>query len=170
MPTPAIPIHSPVWIWPFNLPISCYTAANGNVLLNPNLDVVTHLLFTRCLSSAYYACSLPQRQDCTEGEIWISPLLWMLWCWGRVGEFVGVHALASSWGLGRETCVGVTQESCSTTVAGILKRPSPALHDMYMCPTNKEPAQFQVLLSNCYWGSPKANMWGAAQSFPSGPQ
>lgn len=60
MPTPAIPIQSPVWIWPLNLPISCYTAANGNVLLNPNLDVVTHLLFTRCLSSAYYGALSPR--------------------------------------------------------------------------------------------------------------
>lgn len=58
------------------------------------------------------------------------------WC-GAGGKWVNLLmcVLAGVWGLGREQCVGVTQESCSTTVAGILKRPSPALHDIYMCPT-----------------------------------
>ena len=43
---------------------------------------------------------------------------------------LAVCVLAGGWGLGREQCVGETQESCSTTVAGIFKRPSPALGDM----------------------------------------
>lgn len=64
------------------------------------------------------------------------------WCWGQVGEFVGVRVLASGGDLGREQCVGGTQESCSTAEAGILKRPSPVRHDMATCLTNKKSVQF----------------------------
>lgn len=59
-----------------------------------------------------------------------------------MGEFVGVRVLTGGGGLGREECVGGTQESCSTAVAGIFKRPSPVCHDMDMRLTNKKSAQF----------------------------
>ena len=54
---------------------------------------------------------------------------------GAGGEWAGLllYVLAGGWGLEREHCVGETRESCSTTVAGILKRPSPALIDICVC-------------------------------------
>lgn len=152
--------------------MSCYTAAEGNVLLYPNLHVVTHLLFTWCLSSA----------NCVQDPVLAQPQTrWCRGCGtdfntalggGAGGEWVSLlYALARGWGLGREHHVGETWESCSTTVAGIFKRPSPALGDMYMCLTNMEwcPHNFWVFLGKSSWGSPQAEAWGAAQAFPSGP-
>lgn len=61
---------------------------------------------------------------------------------GGASGWVYCVCVGGGWGLGREQCVGETQESCSTTVAGILQRPSPVLRDMSVCVTNKKSAQF----------------------------
>lgn len=86
------------------------------------------------------------------------------------GEWVSslaVCVLAVGWGLGREQCVGETQESCSTTVAGIFKRPSPALGDMSV--SNRHGASpILGLLRQLLLGVPTSNTWGRAQCFPSG--
>lgn len=151
--------------------MSWYTVAEGNVLLYPNVHVVTHLLFTWCLSSAYCVqdpmLAQPQARLCRGCGTDFATALG-----GGAGSrrvSLLLYELAGGWGLGREHCVGETWESCSTTVAGILKRPSPALGDMYVCLTHMEPPQLLGLLRQELLGVTPAEVRGGAQAFPSGP-
>lgn len=66
--------------------------------------------------------------------------------------------------------MGETRESCSTTVAGIFKRPSPALSDMYVCLTIMETEQLLGLLGQERVGGHHNLRCGAGPSpFPLGP-
>lgn len=112
-------------------------------------------------------CSLSQRQDRTGGVVWISPLPWVAML-GWVSELL--YLLAPGWGLGREQCVGETQESCSTPVLRIFKRPSPALSDMYPCLVQTKLAPLLDLLGWLLPGVPWKLVCGTGhRPLPLGP-
>lgn len=112
-------LHCSTWKW---------------ALLYPDCNMVTHLLCTWCLSSAYYMQDpeFPPRGKTVQGVYGFATPMgggaglsgWVCWlylCWPVVGVWGG-------------SSMGETQESCSTTVARIFK-----MTLMSVCLTNTEP-------------------------------